>query len=133
MSISATDINTLRAAIQQYQAAVRQRDAEEQAQREAARLQREENMKAVGSVFKGIFILAAIALVIYVLFQIDWGVVGERVGVILGCGILLLILPLFVFCGVGASGKSSLGESIGAAVLMLIIELVILIPVFHSL
>ena len=56
MSLSKQDKKILNNAISDYQAAVREREAEERARLEAERLRHEENMKAMGQFFKTVFI-----------------------------------------------------------------------------
>ena len=127
MNISTTDIDTLRAAIQQYQMAVRNRDEEERARQEAARLQREENMKAVGSFFKGIFALAAVAFVVYVLFQIDWDAALESIKVILGGIVLVGGFFAWIFFGMIERGASTAGAVFAA---IFVIVLFFIVPIY---
>ena len=117
MNMSNSDISVLRTAVQNYQAAVRKRDEDERARAEAARLEKqrrdaerrlrhEEHMKAIGSFFHGLSVLAGVAIVIYILYivgsNIDWNWIGATIkdmfNVALGLLGLFLVFVVIVLC-----------------------------------
>lgn len=125
MSISNADINTLRAAISQYQAAVRKRV-------EDKRAQQEESREAIGTFLRGVFTFGGLALVIYGLCQVDWGAVVDSVKVIGVIAVVLGIIFLCVFLGMSEKGASK-GESLGGAVFIVIFIIVSVIMAFRAL